>query len=398
MSCLNPRFINVKQCTCGVDHYRCLPVPCGKCMNCLRRKANVAVVQNYLQMERSSSAWFFTLTYEDDKVPLTFSQHVYDISTGECLYKETENISVADAPNYKYLWTDKARCTTVNSFSEVNSDGNLLVTDLSMTLRRKDVSRWIHAFRSAYKRDTGETSPLKYYAVGEYGPRTGRPHYHVLVYNITRKDAHMLEERWASRLGFVKVKECDLTKPQTRTALGRYLGKYLSKGSFENPAVEQGLVEKPRKCASRLFGRPDEFVAKYYKWFRANDLFGRYDFNRLSEATQKLIKNVILSRFHFSIDGYHYPLPDTLKSRITKQLCFDGKMRSRPVFASIANDAFERVFSDTQREFLKYSKAHPDLCGDALSDAYSSWKISNVHSLEAHSKEDLQRFYAKSVL
>lgn len=61
-----------------------------------------------------------------------------------------------------------------------------------------DLQLWIKRFRK-------EISPrlIKYYAVGEYGERYNRPHYHAIVYNCDKGDADIIRDTWCK--GFVHV-------------------------------------------------------------------------------------------------------------------------------------------------------------------------------------------------
>lgn len=401
MSCIRPRFITVrndwKGRLLGRYAFDRLPVPCGKCIECVKRKQNVAVVHNYMQAKVSSSCHFFTLTYSDDTIPVMRSTHIYDPDTGECLFRNCEN-EYMSPKGYAHLWQDaKHKQTTVGSHSYIDADGKLRVVDISLSLRRKDVSKWIHSFRERYRRRTGEKHPLKYYAIGEYGPRTGRPHYHVLCYNLTDEEAHTLKQMWSAKYGFVDCKTCDISIPEKALGVGKYVGKYMSKGVFENECVKAGTVQKPRKCVSPNFGDSNGFAEKHRDWFLAKDVFGNYDFNRLPDVTKNLIKSVVTRRMYFSINGWHYPLPDTIKTRVYKYKNSLGQTLSLPVLKSIADDSFERIYLTSLKEFQGYSSQYSDLFGDELSFAYQNWAQGYDRTKSVRSEENLRNFYAKSV-
>lgn len=46
---------------------------------------------------------------------------------------------------------------------------------------------------------------IKYYACGEYGDETFRPHYHAIIFNMSVKDENLISESW--QLGFVRVEK-----------------------------------------------------------------------------------------------------------------------------------------------------------------------------------------------
>lgn len=99
-------------------------VPCGKCFNCKRRRASSWSVRLVKEGERSLSAHFLTLTYNTDTVPI--------------------------------------------------SDNGF------MTLDKTDLQKFFKRLRKWHGKNT---TPLKYYAVGEYGGQTKRPHYHIIMFN-----------------------------------------------------------------------------------------------------------------------------------------------------------------------------------------------------------------------
>lgn len=97
-------------------------VPCGKCPECLTTRANHWAFRLYCHGKHASSSTFLTLTYSDDCLP----------------------------------FTPQGRAT----------------------LQKRDFQLFMKRLR---KKNEGTIS---YYACGEYGSRTARPHYHALVYNL----------------------------------------------------------------------------------------------------------------------------------------------------------------------------------------------------------------------
>lgn len=50
------------------------------------------------------------------------------------------------------------------------------------TLMRPDLSAWLKRFRIAYQRANANSSPIRFFACGEYGDNFSRPHYHVILF------------------------------------------------------------------------------------------------------------------------------------------------------------------------------------------------------------------------
>lgn len=99
-----------------------IPVRCGKCEGCLKSKINDWAFRLEQEAKRSLHVHFVTLTYSPAYVPLT----------------ET----------------------------------------LLHTLKKTDVQKFIKRLRKRHEK-------LKYFAVGEYGSRSHRPHYHLIIYNVS---------------------------------------------------------------------------------------------------------------------------------------------------------------------------------------------------------------------
>lgn len=116
-----------------------IPVGCGRCVYCKKRRVSAWVFRLLQEEKRSFSSHFITLTYDNDHLPRTLN-------------------------NYKGL-------------------------------RKKDFQLFMKRLRKH------QTSKIKYYAVGEYGEKTFRPHYHAIIFNLENTD--LIEKSWT--LGQVHI-------------------------------------------------------------------------------------------------------------------------------------------------------------------------------------------------
>lgn len=66
-----------------------------------------------------------------------------------------------------------------------------------VTLTRRHIQLWLKRLR----RNT--TTPIRFFASGEYGETTGRPHYHAILYGMDESGANSIEDAWA--LGHCKT-------------------------------------------------------------------------------------------------------------------------------------------------------------------------------------------------
>jgi len=107
--------------------------PCGKCEPCLKRRISGWSFRLSKEGQRAISAFFVTLTYNTDHVPIT-----------------------------------------KNGF---------------MSLNKRDLQLFYKRLRKCSPKQT----KIKYYCVGEYGGKTERPHYHLIIFNA---DVRNIEKAW----------------------------------------------------------------------------------------------------------------------------------------------------------------------------------------------------------
>lgn len=119
--CISPITLHIKERDVTDQHTRV--VPCGKCMKCLRRRANNWIFRLSQELKHSTSATFLTFTYEE--VPL--------------------------------------------------SENGL------PTLVKSDYQKFMKRLRKFCQNSNVK---LKYYCCGEYGTLTQRPHYHAIMFNL----------------------------------------------------------------------------------------------------------------------------------------------------------------------------------------------------------------------
>ena len=140
-------------------------IPCGKCLNCKKKRRSDWSLRLEHEYLYSDSALFITLTYNDASIP--------------------RNRGIA-------------------------------------TLNKKDLQDYIKRLRNSHvayvSRELGirksevknHSKQIRYYAVGEYGSKTNRPHYHILLFNYDIANLKPIEAQWKNTqtghpLGFVDI-------------------------------------------------------------------------------------------------------------------------------------------------------------------------------------------------
>lgn len=149
MSCITPFYVKVKIPRPGQMRFQA--VPCGRCTQCVRRKAAQWVVRLLEEDKVATSAHFITLTYNDDHLPYA-------------------------GDGYPSLWKPDFQkfIKLLRKYSRYEKVSLGLDTEGVEQFERRSV--------------------LRYYAVGEYGSETFRPHYHVILFNLD--DPLLLYKHW----------------------------------------------------------------------------------------------------------------------------------------------------------------------------------------------------------
>jgi len=107
-------------------------VPCGKCPNCTARNVSQWSFRLTQELKVATTAYFITLTYDTAHIPIT--------PTGR------------------------------------------------LTLNFRDLTLFFKRLRKAHGH-----SRIKYFAVGEYGGNTKRPHFHVILFN---SNIELIQDSW----------------------------------------------------------------------------------------------------------------------------------------------------------------------------------------------------------
>lgn len=114
-----------------------IQLPCGQCVGCRLDRSRQWADRCMLELEYHDSAYFVTLTYDDKHVPI--HDYCSDYSTGE--------------------------------------------VGRSLSLEKRDFQLFMKRLRKRFSNDK-----IRYFAAGEYGSNTLRPHYHAIIFGLHLND------------------------------------------------------------------------------------------------------------------------------------------------------------------------------------------------------------------
>lgn len=251
------------------NSYHMQEAPCGRCVECMRARVDSWHMRLNEELKICDTAYFCTLTYSDDTLNFSPSGLV------SLNYKDHQNFM-------KYL-------------------------------------RKLH-----------DGKPIKYFAVGEYGEKTHRPHFHSLIFNAALSD---IEKAWTK--GGIHVGEVN-------DASIRYTLKYAMKRSHKlkkkvDPDDDR-LLEKALMSQGIGISYLTPTTIKYHK-------------DHLQNGCRVNGSDVPLPRYYRD-----KMFTDSEKLARNKLVC--GEEQNAERFEKISSNIFpqrvEKMYSDLEKKIQKY--------------------------------------------
>lgn len=149
-------------------------IPCGYCDGCRIDRSREWANRCMLELQYHDSAYFITLTYNDDHVPVSYYA---DPETGEA--------------------------------------------QESLTLCKRDWQLFMKRLRKAFPDDQ-----IRFYACGEYGSQTFRPHYHAIVFGLHLHDLVPVQDVQRGELGYQYFSSESLQRCWSVVECSRVQGEY----------------------------------------------------------------------------------------------------------------------------------------------------------------------------
>lgn len=251
MNCLHPFTRRYLDALTGQEKQ--IVCPCGKCINCLHREQDSWTVRLTESARYHRRMIFDTLTVSPIAMPyidmldglnLSFKKPQSYDKFRDMLVKSYD-IAHEFYPNM-----------SLESWKIISKNGGRL-----LYFPKSEVQDWLKRGRMAMNRDylkEGKTPPKwEYFLVQEYGCKTSRPHFHVLVFGLSLNDwFHYFGRPWRDLYGFTRhvYKEFNPESQKDFNCMIKYVSKYITKGEFELPLVKDGLYQKPYRLISKGIG------------------------------------------------------------------------------------------------------------------------------------------------
>lgn len=302
--------------------------PCGQCLFCRINRKREWISRLLLEAASHNNNQFWTLTYENDQLPTS-------LPPGEPKWHPGQG-------GVQGL-SSRAELGAV-----LSQNGSLFKPDLQGFFKR-------------FRRNYGD---LRYYAVGEYGTRLGRPHYHVLAFGV-QIDVENLKECWGH--GHVHIGDVE--------------------SASINYCVEYALKKEKSKELVDLRRQPEFSVMSTVP---AIGSYAIGEFRKAILASDPLPTGELLIPDTFKLCGREYPVPRFFRNELENE----GFLSSRKAAKKYAGDSevMRALLSRSRvatQEFEKFQVLWSD---DPVTEIQARKQVEAQRILNAESK---QRIFGK---
>lgn len=294
---------------------------CGKCPACLKQKANELGVRAFREL-KGRKLYFITLTYRDECAPICQTSIVYNCDTGEIIKESTDVVRYPDFFDLaKFTWCRnyRKRAKRYEPLIEVINYNNGYEQQICSypTVYYEDVKKLLKRYRKRFP-DTLQT----YLCVPEYGSLGYRPHYHLMMADLSSEQIAFIEQDWSDKFGNVDIRVVDSNEDVGKIAM--YVGKYTAKGKYDCPYIEQGKCIKPRRAISENFGlrepmqlinqlfpymdNPDYHIVNIGSKRKGKEVYVLIPFNLHKEQSDGYVRQMLNMR-KYMLNGFSYPIP-----------------------------------------------------------------------------------------
>ena len=192
VSCFKP--ISIRDCKNRVQM-----VGCGSCPACQELKRNNLSNRLALEEHRSKFCSFVTLTYDEAHIPIVDVSRLFSSPDGDVVHLMqnhdfNENFSTPTVVNTEELRNSVIKYNKHRAFYKANYSVNRNVTyedNQVAVLVNRHLQLFIKRFRKYVSKYYNEK--VRYYAIGEYGTQSLRPHWHILFFYSSSQLARAFE-------------------------------------------------------------------------------------------------------------------------------------------------------------------------------------------------------------
>lgn len=278
-------------------------VPCGKCKYCRLHKSQRMSLLMSLEESHSRFCYFFTLTNDLDHHSYVEFKHKYS-DDYECL---TDDLQLKQRIN-NYLDRVNPSRSIHTSEEELNdllydtywyqiSNGKRYIPKYPV-LNKDDIIKFVKRVRNELKKVSDEK--IRYFIVGEYGPKGKKPHYHGCFYfnsrEIQKVIVSVVNKKWTNGNA-----NCSASKSKTASYVASYVNSFV-----DCPQIYKIIGCTPFTLHSINFGVT--YFDKYYKeiYEKGFDFFEDASYKVLAKELSFIPPKSILNHFYPQCIGFNH--------------------------------------------------------------------------------------------
>ncbi|QCS35935.1 replication initiator protein [Capybara microvirus Cap1_SP_52] len=269
-------------------------VSCGHCAHCINAKH----IRNkqLVELESNSHPYelFCTLTYDDYHVPKVHYSHTNKLSS-----IESEDIFEFTNSRFKDE-VCKGRFAVPNYYLKdvhsINMRQQLFNGEIR-TLNYVDLRLYLQRVRQALRRSLGTN--VRFYAVGEYGPKKYRPHYHIIFWCDDLASRDWLLVNALSYWPYGTQIEIE----QSRKKLDSYLAGYVNSETMLPPFFScLKSPMRPKAYHSNFLGQTYPFA--YLSVMFHSDPGKKFELFKTTKGIYDTIPKAIFDYFYRKLPNY----------------------------------------------------------------------------------------------
>jgi len=227
VKCLNPIY--------SVNRYNGEPilVPCGHCKACLLNRSRKMSMLCSQEEAHHRYAYFVTLTYDMKHLPLMRLEFIGDCPAPTwkvrdiCPRSETA-WQLMDMNWHKSAGVLSMLLDKIHARYPIRkrllSKGNYYENTFGYACRR-DLVLFMKRLRKRMYKESNES--IRFYAVSEYGPRTFRPHFHILLFFDDPKTLTGLQKNISASWPYGRV-DASLSRGKCSSYVAQYVNSFVS--------------------------------------------------------------------------------------------------------------------------------------------------------------------------
>ena len=290
-------------------------VKCGVCPSCLTEKAIHRVERIRNNASDGLTTYMLTLTYARNNVPYIKRNEAYDFSKGVInelpIYRDVSYRWVRSSSSYDMVCSGIKKTHVLDSISYSDNIPSIKgVKDLKHEFNKigvayyPDLQKFFARLRLNLKRNFNYEKQFSCYCCSEYGSRSFRPHFHILMF-IPKADSEIFRAAINKSWSFSNI----LLFPRTFEQALRgssYVASYVNCGSDFPQFLKYAFPPKHSYskgfgCGSKLFSL-SSILSKFYSGHLT--CFIQKDMHGKPEIFESLIPKYVIHRYFPIIKGY----------------------------------------------------------------------------------------------